>query len=111
MTFPVGIPVTLIKRVKGAPDAYGNDTWTEARTDTRGVFNPGTSAELVQGQDVLTVQPTLVVPVGTDVAFTDAIEIPTGGDRYEVDGSPNNMINVFTGWNPGITVRLRKVTG
>jgi hypothetical protein len=111
VTFPLGIPVTLIQRTKGTPDALGNDTWTEQRTDTRGVFNPGGSTETVQGQDLLTIQPTLVVPAGTDVSYIDAIEVPTGGDRYEVDGSPNNALNVFTGWNPGIVVKLKRVAG
>lgn len=111
MTFPVGIPVTIIKRTRNGRDSMGNDVWTETRTDTRGVFNPGSSVELVQGQDVLTIQPTLVVPVGTAIASTDAVEVPTGGDPYEVDGAPAAPQSPFTGWQPGVVVRLRRVTG
>lgn len=109
MSFPVGIPVTIIKRIKAAPDTFGNDTWTEQRTDLRGVYDAGGSAELLQGQDLLTVQPTVVVPTGTDVSYIDAMEVPTGGERFEVDGKPNAPVNPFTGWAPGIVIRLKRV--
>lgn len=109
MTFPVGQVMTVVKRVKSGTDSLGNDTWTEVRTDVRGVFNPGGSSESVQGQDILVVQPTVAFPPGTDVDAIDAVEI--NGDRFEVDGSPNNMVNVFTGWNPGIIVKLKRVAG
>lgn len=109
MTLPVGQVMTVIKRVKGPSDSFGNDTWTEARADVRGVFNPGGSTETVQGQDMLVVQPTVVLPAGTDVAAIDAVEID--GDRYEVDGNPSAPVSPFTNWAPGIVVKLKRVTG
>lgn len=101
--------MTVIERVKAPPDAFGNDTWTEVRTDVRGVFNPGGSTEIVQGQDVVIVQPTVVLPPGTDVAAIDAVEVD--GNRYEVDGSPSAPVSPFTNWAPGVVVKLRRVTG
>jgi hypothetical protein len=109
VTFPFGQAITLIRRVKAAPDAFGNDTWTTATSTVSGAFNPGTSVELVQGEDVLTTQPTVMLPPGTQVAAVDAVQVD--GDIYEVDGSPNAPVNPFTGWAPGVVVKLKRVTG
>lgn len=99
-------PVTLVHRTVGTPDVMGNDTWTETTSDAKGVFAPGASVEQVQGQDALVVQPIVYLPAGTDLTYLDAVVID--GDRYEVDGSPNAYRHPFTGWMPGIEVRLRR---
>jgi hypothetical protein len=109
MTFPFGQPITLIRRVKAALDAFGNDTWTTTTATVSGAFNPGTSVELVQGEDLLTTQPTVMLPPGTQVNALDAVQVD--GLVYEVDGSPNSPVNPFTGWAPGVVVKLRRVTG
>lgn len=109
MTFPFGEPITLMTRTKGAPDALGNDTWTTTTAVVTGAFNPGVSAELVQGQDLLTTQPTVYLPAGTIIGAIDAVQID--GMTYEVDGSPNEWRNPFTGWGAGIEVKLKRVTG
>lgn len=109
MTFPFGQPITLVKRVKGAPDSFGNDTWTTTTTAVVGAFAPVASVELVQGQDVITTQPTVYLPAGTDVSALDAVQID--GKQYEVDGDPHNWVNPYTGWHAGLEVRLRRVTG
>lgn len=109
MTFPFGQPITLVIRTKGEPDSFGNDTWTTTTTTVAGAFNPGASAELVQGQDILTVQPTVYLPPGTVVGAIDAVQV--GGEQYEVDGSPNTWTNPFTGWQAGVEVKLKRVTG
>lgn len=71
-----------------------------------GAFNPGTSVESLGGRDLLTVQPAVYLPAGTSIAAVDAVEVR--GLTYEVDGSPNDWVNPFTGWNPGVEVRLRR---
>lgn len=109
MTFPHGQAVTLIRRVKSGTDALGNDVWSETRTDVRGVFSPGGSTEIVQGQDLVISQPTLALPPKTVVSSVDAVEV--NGDTYEIDGSPNAPISPFTAWQPGVVVRLKRVTG
>lgn len=106
---PFTVPITLVKRSKGAPDARGNDTWTEVGTVTRGMFAPGTSVEQVQGRDSLTVQPTVYLGPGADVTYLD--EVIVAGDRYLVDGSPNTWTNPFTGRTVGVEVRLRRAVG
>jgi hypothetical protein len=109
VTFPFGRDVSLVRRTKSGTDAYGNDAFTTTTTVVKGAFAPGGSTEQVQGQDVLITQPTVYLPAGTDVSAVDAIDID--GDRFEVDGTPNHWMNPFTGWQPGVEVRLRRVTG
>lgn len=109
MTFPFGTSITLLTRTKGAPDAYGNDTWTTTSSTVRGAFNPGASSEAVQGQDLLTVQPAVYLPPGTVVAAVDAVQVD--GLTYEVDGNPNAWTNPFTAHDFGVEVRLKRVTG
>jgi hypothetical protein len=109
VTFPFGQPVVLVKRIKGQPDDYGNDTWTTEEVTVTGAFNPGTSLEQVQGQDLLVVQPSVYLPPDVDVAAVDAVKI--GGLQYEVDGAPNRWANPFTGWSAGVEVKLRRTTG
>lgn len=109
MTFPFGKVITLVKRTKGVPDAYGNDTWTTSASTVHGAYNPGSSSELVQGQDVLTIQPSVYLPAGTSVAALDAVQVD--GLTFEVDGQPNAWVNPFTGHAFGIEVRLKRVTG
>lgn len=106
---PFTVPVTVVTRTKGAPDALGNDTWTEVGTVVKGVFAPGTSVEQIQGQDALVIQPTVYLSAGTDVSYLDAVIV--AGERYDVDGSPNAYVHPLTGWTPGIEVRLRRATG
>lgn len=108
MTFPFGQVVSLVKRVKSGEDALGNDVFSTSSTDVLGAFTPGGSSEQVQGQDTVITQPTVYLPAGTDVSAVDAIDVE--GDRYEVDGSPNDWQNPFTGWRPGVEVKLRRVT-
>jgi hypothetical protein len=107
--FPFGQPIVLVRRVKAAPDVLGNDTWTTTTSTVSGAFNPGTSVELVQGEDILTTQPTVMLPPGTLVEAIDAVQVD--GLTYEVDGSPNSPVNPFTGWRPGVVVKLKRVTG
>lgn len=106
------VPVVLKTRVKSGEDNFGNDVFTETDLPTQGVFAPGSSAELVQGQDVVTTQPTVYLPTGTDVSAIDALTV--NGLQFEVDGAP--MVwppHPMTGWQPdySVEVRLRRVTG
>jgi hypothetical protein len=111
VTFLFGQPITLLKRVKRTqPDSFGNDVFDAVpQVTVTGAFNPGTSVELVQGEDILTTQPTVMLPPGTQVAAIDAVQVD--GLVYEVDGSPNAPVNPFTGWQPGVVVKLKRVTG
>lgn len=110
--FPFGQAATLITRgaVTGR-DALGNDTFTPTEVSiSRCAFNPGRSVEDVQGRDMVTVQPKLVVPANVVVpAAIDAVIV--NGVTYEVDGTPRVLVNPFTGWKAGTIVNLKAVTG
>lgn len=106
------VPVVLSSRVKSGTDSYGNDVYTPTNSTVDGIFAPGGSVEQLQGQDVVTDQPTVFLPTGTAVAAVDAVTV--GGQRFEVDGTPNVWPpNPFTGWLPefSVQVKLKRVTG
>lgn len=112
MTYPFATPVQYVKRSKTpGGSTYSGNEWTDAAAvATAAVFAPGGSAELTQGGDVITTQPTLYgVDPTLGVSAFDAFIV--NGDRYEVDGDPEVYVNPFTGTAPGPVVRLRKVTG
>jgi hypothetical protein len=109
VTFSYGTPVTLISRTVTGQDSYGNDVYSETSTTVTAAFSPGTSIELVQGQDLVTVQPTLYLPPDVQPQAVDAVLV--GGERFEVDGSTEVWQSPFTGWHPGNVVKLKRVTG
>lgn len=110
MTFPIGVSTTWVERVRNGTDSMGNDVWTTTETVVMAqAFDPGVSTELVQGQDVVTTQPTVYYPPGTVPAAVDQIRI--GSATYEVDGAAAAPQSPFTGWKPGVVVKLRRVTG
>jgi hypothetical protein len=106
------VPVTLKRRTVSGQDALGNDVFTTVDVSLAGVFAPGGSLEQLQGQDVVTDQPSVFLPTGTAVDAVDAVAV--NGLLYEVDGEPNVWPpHPFTGWQPeySVEVKLRKVTG
>ena len=123
-------PIAILRESVSGTDAYGSDTRSESVLMTAGVFAPGASAEIVQGGDVVTTQPTVylrgdVVPLATDVAVPDVVVDGSGnpvldgngkvqGTRYQVDGDPSvygaSPLTSTTSPLP-VTVPLRKVTG
>jgi hypothetical protein len=109
VTVPYGLAITLVARSVTGQDAYGNDVYTEVTSAVTGAFNPGMSSELVQGQELVTMQPTVYLPAGTDLTPYDAVDV--AGQRYEVDGTPNEWQSPLTGWQPGVVVKLKAVTG
>jgi hypothetical protein len=110
MSWDFGITVALITRTKSGIDRDGNDVYSTVETTIEDcAFDPGGSTELVQGQDMVITQPTLYVPAGTVVDSYAAFLI--NGQKFEVDGSPNDWSSPFTGWTPGVAIRLKRVTG
>jgi hypothetical protein len=101
--------VSVVTRTVNGRDSDGNTTYSETLTVVPGaIFNPGSSVELIQGQDILTIQPTVYLP-DMNIGYVDAIDID--GARYEVDGSPNNWTGPYTGRVWPVEVRLRRATG
>lgn len=102
-----GETVTLHSRTpSGQKDPYNKVLYTVVDTQVDGcAFDPGGSTESVQGQDLVVSQPTVYLPAGTVVGAVDAVTVR--GVKYEVDGSPNSYVSPFTGWAPGVVVKLK----
>lgn len=113
MIFPFGVTVTLVRRVlSSSRDEYGNDAYTEVSSDVPGVpvWASGMS-EITQGRDTVISDLTafLTLPAGVDVASIDKVRVD--GNDYEVVGQPNDFPSPLTGFDPGVLVQLRRVTG
>ncbi len=51
----------------------------------------------------------LLCPPGADIRSTDKVTLPNGR-TFLVDGDPAPWHNPFTGWEPGVVIRLRGVS-
>jgi len=113
VTYPFATPVQWIRRTKNSGGtAYAGTEWTEAAAvATAAVFAPGGSTELTQGGDTVTTQPTLYgLDATLGVSAFDKFIV--NGQPYEGDGDPQDGYqSPFTGWAPGVVVKLKKVTG
>jgi hypothetical protein len=105
--------VTVVSRAVTGRDGYGNDIVAETQQTARGVYAPGSSAEVAAaGSDVVTTQPTVYLPEGVTVHASDVVMV--GGRRFQVDGDPRVWPqHPFTGWRPALPVEvaLRAATG
>lgn len=111
MTFPFGETVTLVHRSVTGQDVDGNDLYSNVETTVGGTgWDPGTSTENVQGGDLVIQLPRFFLPSGTVVSPLDAIR-RANGRTYEVVGEPGDYRNPMTGWEPGVVVNVRRVTG
>lgn len=109
MNLPFGLPITITSRTRSGTDAYGNPEWTETSTTVTGAFAPSAGSESTNHQDQVVNQPQAFLPYGTAVDSTSKLTI--NGTSYEVDGDPEHWSSPFTGWQGGIRVPLRLVTG
>ncbi|WP_280481623.1 hypothetical protein [Nocardia cyriacigeorgica] len=51
----------------------------------------------------------LLCPAGADIRSGDHVQLPNGS-KFRVDGEPWAPRSPFTGWAPGVIVRLRGVS-
>lgn len=100
---PAERDIVLVRRAVIGEDELGDDLYGETRSTVRGLFAPGGTSELVQGQNTVITQPTAYLfPPVPDLSAVDAVEVDN--DRYEIDGDPGV-------WDPGVVLRLQRVTG
>jgi hypothetical protein len=113
---PFGVTITWLQRTVTSTPGYGNDVVSWTPTDIYGaaVF-PGVGSkrfmgtrEHVQGQDLISGELTIVIPVSYAVEPTDRFIV--SGETYEVDGQPAVHRNPFTG-STSQELRLNLVTG
>jgi len=73
-------------------------------------FDPGGSLESAEvGREPVVSTPTLYAPVDADVTARDRVIMR--GRTWLVDGDPAEYRSPFSGWAPGLVVKLKAVTG
>ena len=112
LPFSKGMTVTRLRGTR-VDDGYGGeriDWTTPARLTIQGCgIAPLVEDEQNQaGQSAAIEAWTLYAP-WSDIRFDDRIDSPHG--LFEVDGDPGLWESPYTGRRPGMTVRLRKITG
>jgi hypothetical protein len=106
--FPFGITVTVQRQTE---DRFGNFTTASEQQVGPCAIDYTSSTEPIQvPSDTVAQVATLYAPAGSDVRPQDRVVLP-GGTRWSVIGFPADFTNPFTGWNPGLTVRLQQVSG
>lgn len=107
--FPFGITVTVER--PGGVNEYGQELPGTSHTIEGCGWWPQGSAEIVNGQDVVTTQDRIMAPFGSDVLPVDSIVLndsPKKSDtRYRVDGKPTDWDSPLTGWQPGMVINLK----
>lgn len=112
MNFPRGTTITVLRDFPGGFDEYGDPiTSTTTRTDIAGcAIAPRYSSEPnAPGRNGVIVGLTIFAPYGSNILFTDRIEI--AGVVYLVEGSPENWKNPFTGSTPGMEIAVKRAVG
>lgn len=73
-------------------------------------FDPGGSVETSEvGRAPIVTQPTVYADPSADVLAGDRLVVR--GRTWEVDGDPADWRNPFTGWRPGLVIKLKAVSG
>lgn len=77
-------------------DEDGNPVFAPSRTvEVAAWWEPRESSENVEARQQVTSGYWLYLPEHTDLSAVDAVEIPAGGPRYEVDGEPGRQPGGF----------------
>lgn len=113
--FPFGETVTRL-RASSAADRFSGESTAEdwSSPDELAIlgcgFDPGDSTEpLEAGRDAVLAKPTVYAPSGADVTALDRLIVR--GRTWQVDGDPADYRNPLTGWEPGLVIKLKAVSG
>jgi len=107
-----GETVVRIRAISGGIDPYGDSIpSTTTRTDVPNTaVAPRSSTEPTErGQAGVTVGLTIAPPPGSDIRFTDQVEVR--GVVYDVEGDSIEIFSPFTGWAPGAEIALKRAVG
>lgn len=103
---------TVVRIRPPGTDVYGDPLpGTPARTNILGVaVAPRMSTEpTARGRQGVVVGLTIAPPPGSDIRFTDQVEVR--GVVYDIDGDSIEIVNPFTGWAPGAEIALKRAAG
>lgn len=113
--FAHGETVTRL-RATTTSNPYSGDSdrldWTDPDTlDIPGCgVNPGGSNEPTQdARHAVITQPEVYAPAGADVLAGDRLLVRSR--TFDVDGDPQDWRSPFTGWQPGLVIKLKIVEG
>jgi hypothetical protein len=96
-----------IKVLRATPrDRFGDGGFQEHHEIRNVAIAWNNTTEPDPTRDVVTTDVTIYCPVGSDILASDRVEFPDG-DEYFVVGKPARWQSPFTGWKPGIEVKLR----
>jgi hypothetical protein len=96
-------------RRSGRKDRYGDPIDAIEFTVPGCILAPRASTEVQSYSDTVLSEYTLLAPPTADIRATD--ELLIDGDRYAVEGDPQQWDSPFTTWRPGMQVALRRVRG
>lgn len=92
-------------------DAYGNDVYGDPIVEpTPAWWEPRESGESVVAQEQMTSGYWLYLPESTPLTGVDAVELPAGGDVYEVVGEPGRQPGGFI-VDGYVKTAVKRVTG
>lgn len=126
MKFANGQIITILRDTPGGLDQWNDPVpASTSRTDIAGcAIAPRYSNEpTAVGRNGVIVGQTIYAPFGSDILFTDRIEINGGGTVagapvtpatatiYTIEGDPSDWANPFTGATPGMEISVKKATG
>lgn len=104
--------ITRLRSTVDGVDEYNNPTPGEpARFELEGAFVAPRKSDALSndGRSGVVVGLTLFLPYGTDLVYTDQVEVD--GTVYEVAGEPGSWLQPHTGWEAGMEVALERGEG
>lgn len=114
MQFPFAVTVTVHHRTVNVTGDYTITTSyslpgcaisiSVGRTSRRSFEFESFERDMIRGDCIL------YAPPGSDIQSTDVVDLPDG-TQWSVWGYTADYASPFTGWNPGLQVRLRRFTG
>lgn len=106
--FTAGITVSVLHQ---SEDKYGNSTTTDTvAIGPCAIDYTGSLEQLDPARETLTRRAVLYAPAGSDFRPTDYVLLPDNS-TWSVVGNLAEFTQPWSGWNPGMTVRLEAVTG
>lgn len=112
MTLEVTQTIGLRKHQRGARDAHGNTVESWANPIPIGVYSvaPASSTEPFEaGREAVITGLTILAPPNTDVSRLDVLVV--NGEEWAVEGDIANWGQGAFGWNPGLSINLKRVGG
>lgn len=111
---PIGARTVIIWRrvLLTERDEYGNDRYGETSVQVPGAVVGQVESDSNTsdpGNERITRRRTVVLPAGTDIGALDRLEID--GERWGIDGAPQQVTEPTLGVTAGIVVRLVRVSG